>query len=50
MVFVLNLYILTFRPHKTAKNYKKIWLKNENVSPLKFYTQLAKKKITKKVS
>ena len=46
--FVLNLIILNFRPHKTAKNYKKIWLKNENISPLKFYTELQKKKLQKK--
>ena len=42
--FILTNYILNLRPHKTAKNYKKIWLKNENVSPLKFYTELQKKK------
>ena len=27
--FILNLIILTFRPHKTARNYKKIWLKKK---------------------
>ena len=35
---VLNLIILTFRPSKTAKAYKKIWLKKENMSPLRYYT------------
>ncbi len=35
---ILNLIILTFRPSKTAKAYKKIWLKKENTSPLRHYT------------
>ena len=35
---ILNLIILTFRPAKTAKAYKKIWLKKENMSPLRYYT------------
>ena len=35
---ILNLIILTFRPSKTAKAYKKIWLKNENMSPLRYFT------------
>ena len=26
---ILNLFILTFRPSKTAKAYKEIWMKNE---------------------
>ena len=26
---ILNLFILTFRPAKTAKAYKKIWMKEE---------------------
>ena len=36
---ILNLFILTFRPSKTAKAYKEIWMKNENMSPLLYYTQ-----------
>ncbi len=36
---ILNLFILNFRPSKTAKAYKEIWMKNENMSPLRFYTQ-----------
>ena len=32
--FILNFIILTFRPHKTARNYKKIWFKENNMSPL----------------
>ena len=41
--FILNFIILNLRPHKTARNYKKIWLEKENISPLKFYTQLQRK-------
>ena len=46
--FILNFIILNLRPHKTARNYKKIWLKKENISPLKFYTQLQSDKLKKK--
>jgi ferrochelatase len=41
---ILNLFILNFRPSKTAKAYKKIWMKNENMSPLRYYTQMQTKK------
>ena len=43
---ILNLFILNFRPSKTAKAYKEIWMKEENVSPLLYYT----KKQTEKIS
>ena len=43
---ILNLFILTFRPSKTAKAYKEIWMKDENMSPLLYYT----KKQTEKTS
>jgi ferrochelatase len=36
---ILNLFILTFRPSKTAKAYKEVWMKNENMSPLLYYTK-----------
>ena len=36
---ILNLFILTFRPSKTAKAYKEIWMKKENMSPLLYYTK-----------
>ena len=36
---ILNLFILTFRPSKTAKAYKEIWMKNENMPPLFYYTK-----------
>ena len=38
---ILNLFILTFRPSKTAEAYKKIWMKNENMSPLRYYTPVS---------
>ena len=43
--FILNFIILNLRPHKTAKNYKKIWFKKDNMSPLKFYTKLQRDKL-----
>ena len=36
---ILNLFILTFRPSKTAKAYKEIWMKDVNKSPLLYYTE-----------
>ena len=36
---ILNLFILTFRPSKTAHAYKKIWRKESNESPLLFFTR-----------
>ena len=35
---ILNLFILTFRPSKTAHAYKKIWMKDTNQSPLMYFT------------
>ena len=46
---ILNLFILNFRPSKTAKAYKKIWMKNENMSPLRYYTQMQTKKLNEKI-
>ena len=42
---ILNLFILTFRPSKTAKAYKEIWMKKENMSPLRYYTQRQTQKL-----
>ena len=42
---ILNLFILTFRPSRTAKAYKKIWMKDENMSPLRYYTTIQTKKL-----
>ena len=42
---ILNLFILTFRPSKTAKAYKEIWMQKENMSPLRYYTLMQAKKL-----
>ena len=47
---ILNLFILTFRPSKTAHAYKQIWLKEENESPLLFFTRSQSEKLGKKIS
>jgi len=44
---ILNLFILTFRPSKTAKAYKEIWMNEQNISPLLYYTQQQTKKVSK---
>ena len=36
---ILNLFILNFRPSKSAKAYKEIWMKEKNISPLLYYTK-----------
>jgi len=46
---ILNLFILTFRPSKTAKAYKEIWMNNVNKSPLRFYTEMQSKKLNGKI-
>ncbi len=46
---ILNLFILTFRPSKTAKAYKEIWMKKENMSPLRYYTQSQTVKLRNKI-
>ena len=43
---ILNVFILNLRPSKTAKAYKEIWMKKENISPLLFYTREQAKKIS----
>ena len=43
---ILNLFILNFRPSKTAKAYKEIWMKDENMSPLLYYTKKQSEKIS----
>ena len=35
----MNVIILNLRPSKTAKAYKEIWMKEENISPLLYYTK-----------
>ena len=46
---ILNLFILTFRPSKTAHAYKKIWFKKTNESPLLFYTRSQAEKLRNKI-
>ena len=46
---ILNLFILTFRPAKTAHAYSKIWLKETNESPLLYYTRAQKEKLKEKI-
>ena len=47
---ILNLFILNFRPSKTAEAYKKIWMQKENMSPLRYYTIMQTKKLQKKIT
>jgi ferrochelatase len=46
---ILNLFILTFRPSKTAHAYKKIWRKDTNESPLLYFTRNQAKKLNSKI-
>ena len=46
---ILNLFILTFRPSKTAHAYKKIWRKESNESPLLYFTRNQAEKLNKKI-
>ena len=47
---ILNLFILTFRPSKTAHAYKKIWRKDTNESPLLYFTRNQAKKLNSQIS
>ncbi|MDC0628044.1 ferrochelatase [Pelagibacteraceae bacterium] len=46
---ILNLFILTLRPSKSAHAYKKIWLKKTNESPLLYYTRNQADKLRSKI-
>ena len=46
---ILNLFILTLRPSKTAHAYKKIWMKERNESPLLFFTRNQANNLKKKL-
>jgi len=46
---ILNLFILTFRPSKTAHAYKKIWREESNESPLLFFTRTQADKLKSKI-
>ncbi len=47
---ILNLFILNFRPSKTAKAYKEIWMKEENISPLLYYTKKQANKLSNSIT
>ena len=46
---ILNLFILTFRPSKTAHAYKKIWRKESNESPLLYFTKRQSSRLDEKI-
>jgi len=46
---ILNLFILTLRPSKTAHAYKKIWRKETNESPLLYFTRNQAQKLKDKI-
>ena len=46
---ILNLFILTFRPSKTAHAYKQIWRKDTNESPLLYFTKKQSNELNKKI-
>ena len=46
---ILNLFILNFRPSKTAKAYKEIWMKKEVMSPLRYFTIMQTKKLAQNI-
>ena len=46
---ILNLFILTFRPSKTAHAYKKIWRKESNESPLLYFTRSQAEKLNNRI-
>ena len=46
---ILNVFILNLRPSKTAKAYKEIWMKDENISPLLYFTRQQAKKLSNSI-
>jgi protoporphyrin/coproporphyrin ferrochelatase len=46
---ILNLFILTFRPSKSANAYKKIWFKSTNESPLLYFTKSQTNKLNQRI-
>ena len=45
MAIDIKSYNSKFKPSKTAKAYKEIWMKEENMSPLLYYTQKQAEKV-----
>ena len=46
---ILHLFILNLRPSKTAKAYNEIWMKKENMSPLRYFTIMQTKKLLDRI-
>ncbi len=46
---ILHLFILTFRPSKTAHAYKKIWIQETNESPLLYFTKNQANKLRERI-
>tara|TARA_B100000575_G_C23052916_1_gene606106 strand:- start:18 stop:1010 length:993 start_codon:yes stop_codon:yes gene_type:complete len=46
---ILNLFILNLRPSKTAKAYKEIWMNEEDMSPLRYFTIMQTKKLLDRI-
>tara|TARA_B100000886_G_scaffold67122_1_gene42169 strand:- start:2305 stop:3300 length:996 start_codon:yes stop_codon:yes gene_type:complete len=46
---ILNFFILTFRPSKTAHAYKKIWRTDTNESPLLYFTKNQATKLSNRI-
>ena len=47
---ILHLFILTFRPSRTAHAYKKIWREETNESPLLYFTRNQSEKLRNKIN
>ena len=47
--FILNIFILTFRPSKSSRAYKKIWIKETNESPLLYFTKSQTNALKKRI-
>ncbi len=47
---ILNVFILTFRPSKTAKAYKEIWMNDIDMSPLRYYSEKQSEKVSAIIS
>ena len=46
---ILNLFILNFRPSKTAKAYKEIWMNDINKSPLRYFSEMQTQKLNERL-
>jgi ferrochelatase len=46
---ILHIFILTFRPSKSAHAYKQIWMKENNESPLLYYTRTQSDAVRKEI-